>query len=268
MINPLRVVEVNRFRMVHPRVPQALEGTLIAQVTDIHMGRWVKAHHIRQIAKYVNAQKPDLVALTGDYVGYSKLDLFPCVETFQEFDAPSYGVLGNHDHWASTELSKEAFERAKIPLLTNENLEVECKGVPIALVGVDDLVTKHADVPKAFSGVDPEKFCLTLNHVPAASWDCADHGAHLILSGHTHGFQFNIPRVTNAVAERFGTKLFAGPYILKNAVLYISRGLGSASWPWRIRAQPELTFFELARGPRPELELLSSEGVQTVVHRI
>jgi len=52
--------------------------------------------------------------------------------------------------------------------------------------------------------------------------------------------------------------------VIKEAVLYISRGLGSASWPWRIRAQPELTFFELVNGRRPELELLSSEVVKVV----
>lgn len=264
MINPLKYLEVNRFRLHHPAVCADLEGALIAQVTDIHMGRWVKPRHVRQMIQYVNSMNPDLVALTGDYVGYSKLDLLPCVETFQDFDAPSYAVLGNHDHWTSTETSHEAFERYSIPLLTNENRVVPCRNGSLALVGVDDLVTKHADIPKAFKDVNPEQFCLTLNHVPAAAWDCADQGSHLILSGHTHGFQFNIPKFTNALAERMGTQLFAGPYVIKEAVLYISRGLGSASWPWRIRAQPELTFFELVRGERPELELLSSEVVKVV----
>ncbi|QED27200.1 hypothetical protein FRD01_08080 [Microvenator marinus] len=264
MINPLKTLEINRFKLRHPRISSDLEGALVAQVTDVHMGRWVKAQHMRQVVSYVNAQKPDVVALTGDYVGYSKLDLDPCVAEFRAFDSPAFAVLGNHDHWTSTELARQAFQKYEVPLLTNENLVLNLRGVDISLVGVDDLVTKHADVPKAFDGVDPEQFCLTLNHVPAASWDCADHGAHLILSGHTHGFQFNIPRLTNALAERMGTKLFAGPYILENAVLYISRGLGSASWPWRIRAKPELTFFELSYGPHPELELISSANESVV----
>lgn len=253
MINPLKEVEVNGFVLRHPRVDEGLRGVRVAQVTDVHMGRWVKAGHVRQLVEFVNRREPHVVALTGDYVGYSKLDLQPCMEALSHFDAPTYAVLGNHDHWASTEWSKRAFEGTGIRLLTNEHEVIEVGGGRMAVVGVDDAVTKHADVPRAFAGV-PDLFRLTLNHVPDIAWTCADAGADLILSGHTHGFQFNVPKLTNALVERFGTVLFAGPYRLNNAMLYISRGLGSASWPWRIRARPELTFFELQPGVSPELE--------------
>lgn len=266
MINPLREVEVNGFVLRHPNVSADLAGLKVAQVTDVHMGRWVKTRHLRQLVEFINRRQPHVVALTGDYVGYSKLDLEPCIGALSHFNAPMYAVLGNHDHWASTEWSMRAFEGTGIRLLTNEWVDEEYNGVPYHVVGVDDAVTGHADVAKAFDGVDPKKFRLTLNHVPSIAWECADAGADLILSGHTHGFQFNIPRVTNAVAERFGTKLFAGPYRLNSSMLYISRGLGSASWPWRIRARPELSFFELQPGDSPSLEVVESD-VMRVAHR-
>lgn len=266
MINPLKEVEVNGFILRHPRVNASLKGMRIAQVTDPHMGRWVKARHLRQLVEFVNEREPAVVALTGDYVGYSKLDLDSCVEALSHFDAPTYAVLGNHDHWASTEWSHRAFEKTGIRLLTNENELLDWNGTKINIVGVDDAVTGHADVPKAFEGIEPDFFRLTLNHVPSIAWECADAGADLILSGHTHGFQFNIPRVTNALAERFGTQLFAGPYRLGGSMLYISRGLGSASWPWRIRARPELSFFELQPGEFPELEWVEG-SVMKVRHR-
>lgn len=265
MINPLKEVEVNVFKLRHPRVSEALSGLQVAQVTDVHMGRWVKPRHLEQLVRFVNARQPDLVALTGDYVGYSKLDLAPCIKALSHFDAPIYAVLGNHDHWASTEWSQKAFEGTGIRLMSNEHEVATVRGAELAIVGVDDAVTKHADVAAAFQGV-PDLFRLTLNHVPAIAWECADAGADLILSGHTHGFQFNIPRLTNALAERFGTELFAGPYRLNDAMLYISRGLGSASWPWRIRARPELTFFELQPGASPELEWVEG-SVMRVSHR-
>lgn len=267
MINPLRKVDVNRFLLRHPRVDSSTSGTRIAQITDPHVGRWVKPRHMAQIMDFVNRQAPDVVALTGDYVGYSKLDLEPCIQTFEALEAPTFAVLGNHDHWASTELAHEVFENSKIPLLSNENVELSVRSSGmLTVVGVDDEVTGHADPKKAFTGVNGDAFALTLNHVPSIAWDCADEGAHLILSGHTHGFQFNIPKITHGIAERFGTELFAGPYRLGDAMLYISRGLGSASWPVRIRARPELSFFELAEGSEPELEFVSSD-VWNVEHR-
>jgi predicted MPP superfamily phosphohydrolase len=266
MINPLKEVEVNRFIMRHPLVTDTLSGARVAQVTDIHLGPWVKPRHLLQLIAFVNEQDPHVVALTGDYVGYRKRDIDDAISTFSEFAPPTFGVLGNHDHWTSTEMCHAAFERAGVPLLSNERVAFSLNGETIDVVGVDDEVTGHADVPRAFDGISGERFCLTLNHVPSIGWACADAGAHLILSGHTHGFQFNIPRFTNALAERFGTELFAGPYRLDNAILYISRGLGSASWPWRIRAKPELTFFTLERGERPELELVESTTM-AVEHR-
>ena len=93
-----------------------------------------------------------------------------------------------------------------------------------------------------------------------------DAGAHLVLSGHTHNFQFNIPRITNRLAQAAGTRFFAGAYRMGDGYLYINRGLGSASWPRRIRALPELTFLRLAHGPRPLLELERSEFI-SVDHR-
>jgi predicted MPP superfamily phosphohydrolase len=65
--------------------------------------------------------------------------------------------------------------------------------------------------------------------------------------------------MTHKIAETFGTEYFAGPYRIEHSFLYISRGLGSASWPLRIRALPELTFFELQHGTRPRLELIKTE---------
>lgn len=266
MINPLKEVEVNRFILRHPRISDGLDGMSIAQVTDIHMGRWVKPRHLRQIVDYVNDQHPHLVALTGDYVGYNTEDIAPCLQTLRHLSPPMYAVLGNHDHWASTEQVVNEFDRAEIPLLTNEWLRFDHGETAITVVGVDDHVTRHADVEAAFDGHTDEGFCLTLNHVPAIAPACAERGAHLILSGHTHGFQFNVPGLTHRIAAQFGTEYYAGPYRLGEAYLYISRGLGSASWPWRIRAKPEITFFELRPSPQVHLELAESTLME-VKHR-
>lgn len=259
MINPLKEVEVNRFILRHPRVDDALAGMNIAQITDVHLGRWVKPRHLQQIVAFVNAERPDLVALTGDYIGYKTEDIAPCIETLGHLQAPTFAVLGNHDHWASTELTHNAFIQAGIPVLSNQRVEFDWGSTSLQLVGVDDHVTRHADVEAAFQGLDEARFCLTLNHVPAIAPACAERGGDLILSGHTHGFQFNVPGVTHRIAERMGTQYYAGPYRLGESFLYISRGLGSASWPWRIRAKSELTFFELEPSPIIQLELVHSD---------
>ena len=257
MINPLKQIEETFFTLHHPALPGKLDGVRVTQISDIHMGRWVKPHHIRQLVARINHQAPDLVALTGDYVGYDKRDLRRCAEALAGLKPKSYAVLGNHDHWAGTELAAAAFHGTPIELLTNAlRVHRPRPGAPaIHVIGVDDLVTGHADVEKAFAEHDPGRaFGLTLNHVPSLAPSCAEAGAHLILSGHTHNFQFNIPRLTNRLARSFGVQYYAGPYRINEAILYINRGLGSASWPWRVRAAPELTHITLRSGRQPLLE--------------
>lgn len=267
MINPLKEVEVNRFVLRHPRVDEALAHLSIAQITDIHLGRWLKPRHLRQIVDFVNDDEPDLVALTGDYVGYNSDDIPACIQTLAGLAPPTYAVLGNHDHWTSTERTLNEFDRAQIPVLSNQMVDLALGDAHLHLIGVDDHVTRHADVERAFKDHDDRTFCLTLNHVPSIAPACAEKGAHLILSGHTHGFQFNVPGLTHRIAEQFGTEYYAGPYRLGESFLYISRGLGSASWPRRIRAMPELTFFELMPSKQIHLELVSSETMG-IKHRL
>lgn len=266
MINPLKSIEINTFRLYHPRVGAAQQGLRIAQISDVHLGRWVKARHMRQVVDFVNAQDPQLVALTGDYVGYNHRDLVPAIETLGELTSRTYAVLGNHDHWTCSDTALRAFADVQIPVLSNRSVVFEDAAMPLEVVGIDDHVTNNSDVEGAFETVVGDSFCLVLNHVPSIAPQLAARGADLILSGHTHGHQFNIPGITRRIAERLGVKYHVGAYNLDGTYLYINRGLGSASWPWRIRATPELTFFELASGPNPHLELLESRHF-SVQHR-
>lgn len=257
MINPLKRIEETHYTLHHPALSPELDGVTLTQISDIHMGRWVKPSHIRQLVARVNADAPDMVVLTGDYVGYDKQDIKRCADALSALTPPSFAVLGNHDHWANSELAMCMFDDSPITQLSNEMLvHSPRQGAPaLHIIGVDDHVTGHADVDAAFADHDPSKaFGLTLNHVPSIAPECAKAGGHLILSGHTHNFQFNIPRLTNRLARTFGVKYYAGTYLIDQAILYINRGLGSASWPWRIRATPELTHITLKHGAHPILE--------------
>ena len=267
MINPLKSIEINTYRFWHPKVDPALAGFRIAQISDIHLGRWVKPRHMEQVVRFVNAQSPHLVALTGDYVGYNHRDLIPAIDTLGALASPTYAVLGNHDHWACPDTALKQFEKVDIPVLSNRAVLLDHDLSPIEIVGIDDHVTKNADVEKAFSTARGDTFTLALNHVPSIADRVAKRGADLILSGHTHGHQFNIPGITHRLAKSLGVEYHVGAYYLDGSYLYINRGLGSASWPWRIGAAPELTFFELAPASRPRLELIDSSNF-AVSHRL
>ncbi len=269
MINPWKRIEVNHYTLCHPGVDANAQGARLAHITDIHMGRWVKPRHVEALARYVNAHAPDLAVLTGDYVGYNKRDIARCAASLRLLQAPAFATLGNHDHWASADMCHRAFEQAGIELLANQARRVRSpQGHQFWLVGVDDAFTRNHDVEQAFEPVSGDGFRLVLSHVPELGPELDRKGADLILSGHTHGLQFNIPGVAAPLAARFGMEYITGAYPMDDGgLLYVSRGLGSASWPWRYRASPELAFFTLEHASAPELILERREVTSLEGHR-
>ncbi len=257
MIHPLPEIEFSAIEVKHPLVPKD-HHSLIAHITDIHMGPWIKRRHLEEIVDKVNVFSPDLVALTGDYIGYKKKPLVDCAEALGALKAPSYAVLGNHDHWADSRLAIDSFGKNGIDLLQNENRKIQMNDSFLNLVGVDDEVTKNADVPKAHHGIIDDFFTLTLNHVPSIADLCSTHGADLILSGHTHGMQFNVPRLSARIAKMAKMKYVDGCYHIDDALLFVGRGLGSASWPRRFDAFPEIALITLSYGEEMQISKRTS----------
>jgi uncharacterized protein len=86
-------VEVVRQRVRLTRLPKALEGFHIAQLSDIHIGPFSTADYIRRCVAITNGLKPDLIALTGDYVAWDPEAQGEVVRVLAGLRAP-YGVFG------------------------------------------------------------------------------------------------------------------------------------------------------------------------------
>jgi predicted MPP superfamily phosphohydrolase len=63
-----RNVEVVRQRIRLARLPEAFKGFRIGLLSDIHIGPFTTEDYIRRCVMITNGLKPDLIALTGDYV--------------------------------------------------------------------------------------------------------------------------------------------------------------------------------------------------------
>jgi predicted MPP superfamily phosphohydrolase len=152
---------------------------------------------------------------------------------------PAYAVLGNHDHWSDAPKIRAALADAGVEVLTNEHRVLTHAGQALHLVGIDDSVTKHDDADAAFAGVPDGATSVVLSHDPKSADWIHRFRPTLILSGHTHGGQFFVPKITDAISDRLGMKYLSGFFGVEGAVLYVNRGLG-ASIPLRFRAPVEV----------------------------
>jgi len=229
----------------------------VAHVTDLHVGRMTPFAIQREAQNLVNAQNPDVVLVTGDFVCHSQLYLDQLTHLMEGFHAPVLAVLGNHDYWAGAEEVCQALRRAGVEILRNQHTTLTVRGQAIQIVGLDDAYTGHARLDRAVAGLRRDVPTLALSHIPEEADLLWAHGIPLVLSGHTHGGQITLARLHEITLGKIGGhKYLHGLYGSRQGndnagAVYVGAGIGSAVMPLRIgdRGKREVTIFELGMRP-------------------
>ena len=224
----------------------AHDGLRIVQLSDLHIGSGVPDGRIISAVREVNDLKPDLVVLTGDFVTNKRDPLSRVPQILEPLSAPRVAVLGNHDYWSGAQEIHDGLERIGVSVLQNENTSVRLKGVDFNVIGVDDSTTKHDDVEAAYRGAGKASR-LVLTHTPSCAKKLPPWEDVLCLSGHTHGGQWDVPRLTKGIFVAAGQPWYRGNYGVRGNQLYVNRGLGFGKGTRlpRINSDPELTVFTL-----------------------
>jgi predicted MPP superfamily phosphohydrolase len=221
----------------------------VVQLTDIHAGIYMTREDMRRYADQVIELRPDLFVLTGDFISNSMSFLPGCVEEMARVSARygTFATLGNHEHlFGRIGEIQEIFRQHRIPLLTNEHQVVQTDEGPVAVAGIDDLLTGRPDLEAALGGLGPAIPTLLLSHRPEIFPQAAACGIPLTLSGHWHGGQIklSLPGMDISMAH-LRTPYPEGLYRINTSRLYVSRGVGTTFTPVRLNAPPEVTLFHL-----------------------
>ncbi len=230
------------------RLPAALDGLRIVQLSDIHHSPFTGTEQILRAIETTNNLRPDIIALTGDYVSHERGYAAPCAEMLGRLRARYgvYAVLGNHDHWTDAALIADLFRLAGIRVLVNEGMRFEQRGASFWLAGVDDTMVGLEDLPLALAGSSEDEMKLLLAHNPIILRRAARAGVDLVLSGHTHGGQVTWRSERNA-SGRPRRRLLRGLGQRGDTQIYVTRGLGTSVLPIRYGCLPEVSLLELRK---------------------
>lgn len=258
------LLERRRFELEHFAIGVSglssdLSQFTIAQLTDIHLGPFMPPEELARYVEAVNQLKPDLVALTGDFITSSRSEVVPCVETLAGLKA-RYGVfacLGNHDTFsgAASKLTQTFVEKG-IQILRNDSATINVGNSRISVVGIDDLVVGRPDFQRAKSLAQPAEVNILLSHRPEIFPAAAKEGIDLVLSGHYHGGQIKLlPEPDSLSIARFLTPYVEGLFQLprpaetagerKVGNLFVGRGVGITAVPIRINCPPQIAHLTL-----------------------
>lgn len=263
-----------RFRLVvkewtveSARWPANAAPLRIGVLADIHaVEPWMPAHRLWSVVQELNAQKPDIVVLLGDYVNglhprycTREIPVAEWMAPLQALKAPLgvYAILGNHDFWSGQAGEiRRAFRKAAIPLLENSVHRISLGRDHFWLAGLYDQLASATpgarDLNATLRLIKDDAPVILLAHEPDV-FASAPARVALTLSGHTHGGQVYIPFLgrPGLVASKARYAKYAyGHFEREGRHMIVSSGLGLSKIPIRFMAPPEIAIVTLRRNER------------------
>ncbi len=271
-------LEITHTDIAIENLPAELEGLKVVQITDLHSTLYGQGQ--QDLLSLVRAERPDVIALTGDFVDGHQPNEENCVALAQGLAAiaPVYRIRGNHEYYQNGIVTDEFDKKmadAGVHLLENTAVELHRNGMPWLLAGMEDVQRLNGDLSRdRLWGAardqydyDVEKHFADLLHtsMPDGSYGLrvllshrpyywqlwADMGFDLALCGHLHGLQVRVPGLGGAplLVNRFFPQADSGLYQLDGIQVYISRGLAKQGGlrGLRINNRPELTVLSFLR---------------------
>ena len=250
-------VGTTHYKIESSRLPEAFNHFKIVSVSDLHNARFGKDNGV--IIRAVKSEKPDIIAITGDLVDYSRTDIATAEALVKELVniAPCYYVTGNHEAWLGEKYNRleKILLDASVTVLRNKTVNLTENNQTIQLAGLDDPdfadrnsynqqdILKNALADMNLTG----DYCILLSHRPETFRAYVNKNIDLVLSGHAHGGQFRLPFAGGIIApnQGFFPKYDAGTYTENSTTMIVSRGLGNSVIPVRFNNRPEIVSVEL-----------------------
>ena len=247
----LRDPIIRRANVQMPDWPVGTPPLKIVLIADVHVaGPDMPPARLSRIVDQINALRPDLVLIAGDFVS----DKRTATKTYNGSEAlaplsklrarlGTVAVLGNHDHWRGESEMLDAIKRSSIRLLSNDAVAIG----PLSLGGADDAFTGNDDVRTTVGDMRMLGGArVLLSHSPDVMPAVPDD-VSLVLAGHTHCGQIRLPLIgAMSTMSNYGSRYSCGVVHDGAKRLIVSAGLGTSLLPLRLGAAPDLWLLTLS----------------------
>jgi len=257
------IVRFPHYRIPVPNLPPEFTGTTVVHISDVHLSTLVPAWFIERLFRKVAMLQKDVIVTTGDNVlGRDVPDRVDQVwSLLGGLQAPLgvYSVLGNCDHRAGAERSlvrlKESGQDVR-----GRAVAIEKQGQRLWLAGAGDLLEDHLPIDELLASVPASDCRIVLAHNPDTADTCFSARVDLMISGHTHGGQVELPFVgIPMLPVKNKTYSYGLKRTTKGFPVFISKGIGWGIFPGRLNCFPEIPILELI--PAPEDAARSSRSL-------
>ena len=213
------------------QLPAELAGLSILHFSDVHLAGKIDRGYYENLVRAVNAEGCDLIVLTGDLVDKPEcIDWLPTTLGQLRAEHGVYFILGNHDRRRDHVRIRKTLVDCGLIDVGGVRREVTVRGRRIVVAGnerpwfrqLPDLAVDSSHGPQ------DRPLRIVLTHGPDQfGWAC-DAGADLVLAGHTHAGQIQLPWIGPVFSPcASGVRYVEGVYRRGATVLHVTRGVSA-----------------------------------------
>ena len=227
--------------VVDSQLNSAYNGLKIVHFSDLHYGRTTLEDDLKEIIQEINLLKPDLIVFTGDLFDDHKMkdeDIKTVTKYLEQLEARLFklAVIGDYDQ-EYLETYQTILEDSNFILLDNSSkLVYDNSDIPINSVGL----TNTNDIKELYEN---DYFTITLVHEPDSITSL--DGSNLVFAGHSLGGQIKIPFIGGIIKRDGANKYINDYYEVSGQQLYISSGIGTQDFSFRLFNKPSINFYRL-----------------------
>lgn len=225
-------LKVYEYKVTDSSLPDSFHGVKVVQFSDLYYGNTVDINYLSEIVSSINKLKPDIVVFTGDLISINIDDETKnkIIESLGSINSSigKYAIKGDSDN----DLFDGIINSSGFINLTNTSVNAFYKGdIPINISNQD---------------IQSDLFNILLIHEPD-SIDSFENKFNLVLSGHSLNGQINIPIIKKLFLKNGSKKYYNGYYDINGSPLYVSNGIGTTNFKYRLFNKPSVSLYRLTK---------------------
>jgi hypothetical protein len=239
---------IKEYNIVNNKLPESFNGLKIAHFSDFHYGTTTNLDSLKKLVDEINLMKPDIIVFTGDFIDknvkVSDDEINNITTELLKLDSTygNYYINGNHD--IKFDKYDEMMTNSNFINLNDNYDIIYNKNNDAILINGLSFNSNLDNIKELFNNELPA-YKINIMHTPDTLLDIKDYNFDLVLAGHSHNGQVAIP-FYGALYTPKGAKTYYKPYYKVDSTdLYISSGIGTSNYNFRLFNRPSFNFYRL-----------------------
>ena len=244
-------IRVNEIKLIANELTDEFKGFKIVHISDIQYGKSTFKKELTELTEKINLTKPDIIVLTGDLINkeasLTDEDITILIDFLKSLNAniKKYAVSGDNDILFSE--FDTIIKDGNFINLDNDFDTIyygNLNYILISGIGNDFNNNSLIDMNNHLKTEQAPIYTILLVHKPDII-DNIEETFDLVLAGHSLNGLVNLPLIGPLYLEDGAIKYHKEFYQINNTKLYISNGIGTNNYSFRLFNKPSFNFYRM-----------------------